>query len=117
MVLFGRPASERARETGTAERTLYRRLAHFDAAVMASLFPPPKVEKHRRLPARVRAAIRDLKAEHPAFRAGEIADSCAVRFDHRPSPHTVKRVLAEDPPPASTARRFPPYREAADGIA
>ena len=117
VVLFGRSPAERAVETGTAERTLYRRAARFDAAGMASLFPPPKVEKHRRLPARVRAAIRDLKAEYPAFRASEIADICAIRFDHRPSPHTVKRILAEDPPPAPAARHFPRYREIADPAA
>src|SRR5919202_4535541 len=117
VVLFGRSPAERAVETGTAERTLYRRAARFDAEGMASLFPPPKVEKHRCLPAKVRAAIRDLKAEHPAFHASEIADICAIRFDHRPSPHTVKRILAEDPPPVRTARRFPPYRAIADPVA
>ena len=97
VVLFGRSAAERAGETGTAERTLYRRAARFDAEGMASLFPPPQLEKHRRLPARVRAAIRDLHAEHPTFYASEIAAICAIRFDHRPSPHTVRRILAEDP--------------------
>src|SRR5690348_5609883 len=69
VVLFGRPPAQRAGETGTPERTIYRRAARFDAEGMASLFPPPKVEKHHRLPAQVRAAIRDLKAEYPAFRA------------------------------------------------
>ncbi len=117
VVLFGRPPAERADETGTAERTIYRRAARFDAEGMASLFPPLKVEKHQRLSAKVRAAIRDLKAEHPTFYASEIADICAIRFDQRPSPHTVKRILAEEPPPAGTARRFPPYREIADPAA
>ncbi len=117
VVLFGRPPAERADETGTAERTIYRRAARFDAEGMASLFPPPKVEKHQRLSAKVRAAIRDLKAEHPTFYASEIADICAIRFDQRPSPHTVKRLLAEEPPPVGTARRFPPYREIADPAA
>lgn len=117
VVLFGRSPAERAGETCTAERTLYRRAARFDAEGMASLFPPPKVEKHRRLPAKVCAAIRDLKAEHPTFYASEIADICAIRFDHRPSPHTVKRLLAEDPPSAPAARRFPPYRQSADPAA
>jgi transposase len=114
VVLYGRSPAQRAGETGTPERTLSRRAARFDAEGMASLFPPPKVEQHRRLPAKVRAAIRDLKAEHPVFRASEIADICAVRFAHRPSPHTVKRILAEDPPLARTGRRFPPYRDIAD---
>ncbi len=42
VVLFGRSPTERAGETGTPERTLYRRAARFDAEGMASLFPPPK---------------------------------------------------------------------------
>src|SRR4051794_14828614 len=71
VVLFGRPPAERAGETGPPERTIYRRAARFDAGGMASLFPPPKVEKHRRLSTNVREAIRVLKAEHPAFRAHE----------------------------------------------
>ena len=114
VVLFGRPPGERARETSIPERTIYRRAARFATAGMASLFPPPKVEKHRRLPARVGQAIRDLKAEYPAFRAHEIAAICQARFDHRPSPHTVKRLLAEAPPPVRTTRRYPPYHVIAD---
>jgi transposase len=117
VVLFGRSAAERAGETGTAERTLYRRAARFDAEGMASLFPPPQTEKHRRLLARIRAAIHDLHAEHPAFYASEIAAICAIRFDHRPSPHTVRRILAEGPPPLRLARRFPPYRDIAEPAA
>lgn len=114
VVLFGRAVAERARETGTPERTLYRRVARFDAAGMASLFPPPKAEKHRRLPVPVRQAIVALKAEHPAFRVNEIADICGVRFGRRPSPHTVRRILAEEPPAPVARRRFPPYGEIAD---
>ena len=114
VVLFGRSPTERAGETGTPARTIYRRAARFDAEGMASLFPPPKVEKHRRLPEKIRQAIRDLKGEHAPFHASEIADICAVRFAHRPSPHTVRRILAEDPPAAPTARRFPPFHAIAD---
>jgi len=114
IVLHGQPVEARARETGTPERTLYRRVARFDTTGMASLFPPPKTEKHRRLPEAVRRAIVALKAEHPAFRPNELADIGAVRFGHRPSPHTVKRILAEDPPAPLARRRFPPYRQIAD---
>lgn len=113
VVLFGRSPTERADETGIPERTLYRRAARFDAEGMTSLFPPPKVEKHRRLPAKVRAAVLALKAEYPAFRANEIAGICETRFGHRPSPHTVKCILAEDPS-AAAARRFPPFHDIAD---
>jgi len=113
VVLFGQPVATPARETATPERTLYRRVARFDAAGMASLFAPPPPEKHRHLPEAVRRAIVALKAEHPPFRASEISDICAVRFAHRPSPHTVKRILTEDPP-SSALQRFPPYRDIAD---
>ncbi len=114
VVLFGRPTAQRSGETGTAERTIYRRAARFDAEGMASLFPPPKVEKHRRLPEKIRQALRDLKGEHAPFHASAIADICAVRFGHRPSPHTVRRILAADPPLARAARRFPPFHAIAD---
>ncbi len=114
VVLFGRPPAQRADETGTPERTIYRRAVRFDAEGMASLFPPPQVEKHQRLPTKIRAAIRERKAEYPAFRAHEIADICAIRFDQRPNPHTVRRSLAEDPPTPVARRRFPPYRDIAD---
>jgi putative transposase len=114
VVLFGRPPAERAGETGTAERTIYRRAARCDAEGMGSLFAPPKIVKHRRLPEQVRRAIRDLRGEHTAFSASEIADICAVRFGHRPSPHTVKRILAEDPPPTHATRRFPPFHAILD---
>ncbi len=114
VVLFGHSPAERARQTGAPQRTLYRRAARFAAEGMAGLFAPPKTEKHRRLPAAVRDHILTLKAEHPAFRAHEIATICGVRFDRRPSPHTAKRILAEGPLPVIAGRRLPPYHETAD---
>ncbi len=114
VVLYGRTIAARAGETGTPERTLYRRVARFDAEGMASLFPPPKMAKHRRLPDAIRQHLRTLKAEYPAFHVHEIATICEVRFGHRPSPHTVKRILAEDPPAPVARRRFPPYHDIAD---
>ena len=95
-------------------RTLYRQVAHFDQLGMASFVPPPKVEKHRTLPAHVRQAILDVKREHPPLNTHEITTICWARFGHRPSPHTVKRILAEAPPPPRTARRFPPFHAIAD---
>src|SRR5947209_9199209 len=80
---------------------------------MASLFAPT-TEKHQRLPAPIRAAILALKAEHPALRIHEITTICWVRFGHRPSSHTVKRILAEEPTPAVFNRRYPPYHQIAD---
>jgi transposase len=44
----------------------------------------------------------------------ELTTICWARYGHRPSPHTVKRILAENPPPPRTHRRFPPYHAIAD---
>lgn len=66
------------------------------------------------MPDKVRQAILELKAEHPDIRPNEIATICYVRFDRRPSPHTVKRTLAEEPLPEVTRRRYPPYHEIPD---
>jgi len=114
VVLFGRTPDERARETGTAERTLRRQADRFDAQGMAALLPPSEEERQRRLPAEIRQAVLDLKAEHPPLGPYEIAGIVAVRFDHPVSYHTVARLLAEAPPAPATRRRFPPFREIAD---
>lgn len=116
VVLFGRSPAERAAETGAAARTLYRQVARFDQLGLAGLLPPPKVDKHRSLPPEVRQAILDAKREHPALRVHELTTICWARFGHRPSSHTVKRILAESPPAPRTHRRFPPYHAIADPI-
>lgn len=117
VVLFGRSPAERARETGAAERTLYRQAARFDAAGMASLFPPPKPARHRTLPEHIRRAILELKAEHAGLNDREIARICDIRFGRSVGHHTVKRVLAAGPPATVARRRFPPFREIADPAA
>ncbi len=114
VVLFGQSAAERAAETGAAERTLYRQAARFDQLGMASLVPPPKVEKHRLLPAEVHQTILDAKREHPPLNVLELTTICWARYGHRPSSHTVKRILAESPPPPRTHRRFLPNHAIAD---
>ncbi len=117
VVLFGHSPAERAAETGAAARTLYRQVARFEQLGMASFVPPSKVEKHRTLPAHVRQAILDVKREHPPLGVNEIRTICWARFAHRPSSATVRRVLAEDPPPPRTHRRFPPFHSIADPAA
>ena len=57
VVLFGRSPAERARQTGAPQRTLYRQAARFEREGMASLFGPPKVERHRTLPENIRRHI------------------------------------------------------------
>jgi putative transposase len=105
VVLFGYSPAERARLTGAPQRTLYRQAARVAREGMASLFGPPKVERHRTLPEPIQRAILTLKAEHPAFHAHEIAKICGVQFGRRPSHHTVRRILAEDPLPLLVGRR------------
>ncbi|MHB8644196.1 MAG: helix-turn-helix domain-containing protein [Thermomicrobiales bacterium] len=114
VVLFGHSPAERARLTGAPQRTLYRQAARFEREGMASLFGPPKVERHRTLPEEIQRAILVLKAEHPAFHYHEIATICGVQFGRRPNHHTVRRILAEDPLPTLVGRRFPPYHDIAD---
>ena len=114
VVLFGQSPAERAAETGAAERTLYRQVARFDQLGMASLVPPPKVETHRTLPPEVRQAILDAKREYPPLNMHELTTICWARCGHRPSSHTVKRILAESPPPPRTHRRFQPYHAITD---
>lgn len=114
VVLFGQSAAERAAETGAAERTLYRQVARFDQLGMTGLAPPPKVEKHRLLPAEVRQTFLDAKREHPPLNVHELTTISWARCGHRPSSHMVKRILAESSPPPRTPRRFPPYHAIAD---
>jgi len=81
---------------------------------MASLFHKkraPSTEAGRSLPPEMRQLIVNLKAEHPGFRPHELATICFLRFERRPSDHTVKRVLADGGTPPVTGRRYPPYAE------
>ncbi len=114
VVLFGHSPAERARLTGAPQRTVYRQAVRFEREGMASLFGPPRVERHRTLPEEIQRAILVLKAEHPAFRDHEIAKICGVQFGRRPSHNTMRRILAEDPLPILVGRRFPPYHQIAD---
>ena len=98
VVLFGSSPAERAKQTGVPERTLRRKADRFDAEGMASLFQTGSPPAPRALPPAVRRAIAELKAEYPAFRPHALARICYARFGRRPSPHTVKRVLTEEPP-------------------
>ncbi len=109
VLLFGEPIAERATTTQTQARSLYRYVARFEAAGLGGLEPPPKLERHQRVPAELRQAVLDLKREHPPLHFRELATICWARFGHRLSHNTVRRILAEAPPPPRVSRRFPPY--------
>ncbi len=118
VVLFGQSARSRAREIGVPERSLRRKAARFEAAGMRSLFEqePEPARDRRRLPAAIRRAIVELKAEHPPFSLREIAAICRERFDRPVDHHTVKQVLATEPLPIRLPRRFRRYHEIADPV-
>ena len=55
--------------------------------------------------------------DDPEFAAIEGLDAiCYARFGRRPSPHTIKRMLAEEPPLERVQRRFPRYAEMTDPV-
>ena len=110
LTLFGASVTRRAGETGSAERTLYRKVARFEEEGIESLFDAAGGGR-RELPPVLRRMIVGLKAEYPRFSLGEIATVCYVRTGRRPGKHTVGRVLAEEPSPLRMLRRFDPYYE------
>ena len=114
VVLFGLSPAERAKQTRVPERTIYRRADRFDTEGMDSLGPLRRPSAPHALPPVMRRALVELKAEYRAVRPHELARICYARFGRRPSPHTVKRVLAEEPAPLQVARRYPPYAQIAD---
>jgi hypothetical protein len=118
LVLFGQTAAERAKETGTSERTLHYQANLFEQEGMASLFrhgPPTDPQPGRNLSPEICQLIVNLKAEYPGFSLREISTICFLRFGRKLSHHTVQRVLADGPQPLVAARRYPAYAEIADG--
>jgi len=116
VLLFGEPIAERATTTQTQARSVYRYVARFETAGLGGLEPPPRLERHQRVPEDLRQAILDLKREHPALHLRAIATIGWARFGHRLSHNTVRRILAEDPPAPRTSRRFPPYHAIPDAF-
>src|SRR5438067_4118412 len=116
VVLFGSSPAERAKQTGISERTLRRKADRFDAEGMASVFEPSRPAAPRAVPPVLRRAIVELKAEYPPFRPNELAKICYIRFGRRPSLHTLKRILAEEPTPVQVTRRYRPYAQIAEPV-
>ncbi|MDP9480640.1 MAG: helix-turn-helix domain-containing protein, partial [Actinomycetota bacterium] len=117
LVLFGGSVAERSGETGTPERTMYRRIERFERDGMLSLFatdPAAARARRRGLEPHVRRMIVELKAEHPKLNANEIANIVFVRTGRRLGKHTPGRVLAEEVVPLKLSRLFEPYHDAPD---
>jgi putative transposase len=117
LVLFGGSVPERAKETGTPERTMYRRVERFETDGMLSLFatdPATARARRRGLEPAIRRMIVELKAEHPKLNNNEIANIVYVRTGRRLGKHTPGRVLAEEVVPLKLSRLFEPYHETED---
>ncbi len=118
VVVFGRSVAKRAMETGAAARSIRRKADRFDALGMASLFPEEANETpdRREIQRELRQLLVNLKAEHPTFRAHELARIAYVASGRQLDPRTVQRVLASGLAPSRTTRRYPPYREIEDPV-
>ena len=117
LVLFGSSVPERARETGTPERTMYRRVERFKTDGMLRLFatdPAAAPGTRRGLEPAIRRMIVELKAEHRKLNNNEIANIVYVRTGRRLGKHTPGRVLAEEVVPLKLSRLFEPYHETED---
>src|SRR5215204_1255548 len=117
LVLFGDSVAERARETGTPERTMYRRMERFEGDGMASLFgsePATHRAKRQGLEPAIRRMIVELKAEHPKLNNNEISNIVYVCTGRRLGKHTPARVLAEEVVPLKLSRLFEPYHKMED---
>ena len=99
LVLFGDSVAERAKETGTPKRTMYRRVKRFEKDGMRSLFGTDLAAgraKRRGLEPAIRRMIVDLKAEHPALNNNEISNIVYVRTGSSLGDHTAERILSEE---------------------
>ena len=114
LVLFGDPVPSRAEETGTSERTLYRRVESFERNGVESLFATERA-KRGLLPPWIRNLIVGLKAEYPPFNLNEIANIVYVHSGRKPDVRTVRGVLEEIALPLKVVRLFEPYHEIEEG--
>ncbi len=110
-LLFDSSVAERARQTGTSQTTLRRRITGFESEGMRSLFETEQVEYRSTLDPEVRRLILDLKTEYHPMRDNEIATICYVRTGERPHGRTVRRTLEGNPTSIRMFRRFKPYHE------
>ena len=110
LVLFGDPVPERSEETGTSERTLYRRAESFERDGVESLFAAERARR-KVLPPWIRRLIVNLKAEYPPFNLNEIANVVYVHSGRKPDVRTVRGVLEGSALPLKVVRLFEPYHE------
>lgn len=134
VVLFGQSCAERAKQVGKPERTFRRKVDRFLQQGMASLFnsaptgvstsstqtqakdqpAPAENASSKRVGAKIKQFIIDLKAQHPPMRTNEIATVCYIKWGRKLDKRTIKRVLKSDLTPTTTQRRFPVFAAITD---
>src|SRR5947209_5552843 len=118
IILFGQTPGERAKETGTAQRTLSRKADEFERYGMQSLFASEEQggarETSNSLPTEIRQLIGTLHTEMPTMSWREIAEVCYIRYGRRPDHKNVKRIATSGPPPSLSARRYQPWHQISD---
>ena len=118
IVLFGQTPGERAKEINAAQRTLSRKADEFEQDGMQSLFSSGEQggerETSKTLPAEIRQLILDLHADLPTMSWREIAEICFIRYDRKPSHHSIKHIATAGPPPSLATRRYQPWHLIAD---
>jgi putative transposase len=118
IVLFGQTPGERAKEINAAQRTLSRKADEFEQDGMQSLFSSGEQggerETSKTLPAEIRQLIVDLHADLPTMSWREIAEICFIRYDRKPSHHSIKHIATAGPPPSLATRRYQPWHLIAD---
>jgi len=112
-VVFGDYVAETARQTGTPESTLRRKVEDFDREGMLALFDPEQQEKSS-LDPETRALILNLKAEYPPMRPNEIGTICYIRMGERPHHRTIEKVLEGRPTAIRMFGRFYAYHDISD---
>jgi len=118
IVLFGQTPGERAKEINAAQRTLSHKADEFEQDGMQSLFSSGEQggerETSKTLTAEIRQLIVDLHADLPTMSWREIAEICFIRYDRKPSHHSIKHIATAGPPPSLATRRYQPWHLIAD---
>ena len=118
IILFGQTPGERAKETGTAQRTLSRKADEFERYGMQSLFASEEQggarETSNSLPTEIRQLIGTLHTELPTMSWREIAEVCYIRYGRRPDHKSVKHIATTGSQPSLPARRYQPWHQIPD---
>ncbi len=108
LMLFGSSVAERASETGTPERTLYRRVGRFEEEGVEGLFGSEHARPAQDTTARHEAAHRGPgkalgRAEYPAFNPNEIANAATCASAGAPTARRCAGFSRKSPSPAVRA--------------